>query len=225
MTGQGSDKRVHARWAEFRLRLDTQMEGNTPATWSQFVRGAEVVPSRSSIVCGSHLAHDRWIEFVDQRGKFGLEALVVVVGTLAHDVAHFPIAIGGLAVLTAGLVHDAEAVPAVRLMRISNDQVARCSVGVREFASLDELDHHVGSNRNLIIPMGVPYLCESLGQGVLEGMDIRALGGDVLGFFVGERHVRLCLVVRGSAHLGREGALAGRAGVKGQVTVTTRERR
>jgi len=26
-----------------------------------------------------------------------------------------------------------------------------CCVGVREFSGLDELDHHVGSNRNFII--------------------------------------------------------------------------
>src|SRR5215469_18593818 len=58
-----------------------------------------------------------WIEPCDQFGKFGFEALVVVVGTLAHDVTHHPIAIGGPAVLAAGLVHDAEAVPAVRLIR------------------------------------------------------------------------------------------------------------
>jgi hypothetical protein len=38
---------------------------------------------------------------------------------LAHDVTHHPIAIGGPAVLAAGLVHDAEAVPAVRLIWIS----------------------------------------------------------------------------------------------------------
>ena len=35
--------------------------------------------------------------------------------------------------------------------------------------------------------MGVPHLCESGGQGLLKGMDIRALGGDALGLFVARR--------------------------------------
>jgi len=42
-------------------------------------------PRGAGLSAGSHLAHDRWIEFVDQRGKFGLEALVIVVGTFRRS--------------------------------------------------------------------------------------------------------------------------------------------
>jgi hypothetical protein len=60
----------------------------------------------------------------------------------AHDVAHFPIAVGGLTVLAADLVHDAEAVPTVGHVGMSHYQGARGSLGVVGLAGLDELDHH-----------------------------------------------------------------------------------
>jgi ABC-type Fe3+/spermidine/putrescine transport system ATPase subunit len=44
-------RRIHDRLG-LSIRLGTQREGKPPATWSQFVRGAEIVPLRSSIMCG-----------------------------------------------------------------------------------------------------------------------------------------------------------------------------
>ena len=77
-----------------------------------------------------------------------LVAKLWLVGTLAHDVAHLPITIGGLAVLTGGLVHDAEAAPGEGRMGIAQYQIARCSVGVREFSSLDQLDGRATKQRS-----------------------------------------------------------------------------
>jgi hypothetical protein len=80
------------------VRLDTQMEGKTLATWSQFVRGAEVDPSRRSIICG--------ITFrarpADRVCRSAQQILSRSFGRSHRDVGA-----GGLAVLTAGLVHDA----------------------------------------------------------------------------------------------------------------------
>ena len=86
----------------------------------------------------------RWVEPVDEFGKFGFEALVVVVGTLTHDVAHFAIAVGGVSVLPTVLVHDAETVPAVGFIGISHREIAGGCLGLVELADVDEVDHCMG---------------------------------------------------------------------------------
>ena len=67
---------------------------------------------------------------VDEFDEHVLEAGVVVVGVLPDERDHLPIAVGGLSVLTTGLVHHAEAVVAVvdrpsRLKVIDHDGQTR----------------------------------------------------------------------------------------------------
>src|SRR5262245_41186011 len=145
----------------------------------------------SSTVLIAFLRSVRRVEPVDQFGKFGLEALVVVVRTLAHDVAHLPIAVGGLSILPTVLVHDAETVPAVGLVRISHQEIAGGCLGLIELADLDELDHGVGGIGNLIILI-VPY--QSVGNGLFGVMDVQATS-------CGEFNILLCLVLRQAALL------------------------
>src|SRR5262249_18137229 len=145
-----------------------------------------------------HLWHDRWIEPVDQCGKFGFEALVVVVGTLAHNVAHFPIAICGLTVLAAGFGHDAETVPALRLMRVSHEERASSYSGVFQLARVDELDHPVGGIGNPVILIVVPCPRKTLGKGLFEVVDVQvaSLGAFLgIGPLVGEYDALLCLIL------------------------------
>ena len=95
---------------------------------------------------------------------------------LSHDVALLAVAVGSVPSLAAGLVYDAETVPAVRLIRISHEVAAS---GIREFTGLDEL-HHVGGNGNRIVSMGVPYVREPFGNGLFQVVDVEATGGDTL---------------------------------------------
>jgi hypothetical protein len=106
----------------------------------------------------SILWHDWWIEPVDQCGKFGFEALVLVMGTLAHDVAHFPIAICGLTVLAASFVHHAETSQPSGSREYRMRRFAGSYLGVFQLARVDELDHPVGGIGNLVILIVVPGL-------------------------------------------------------------------
>jgi hypothetical protein len=64
------------------------------------------------------------VEPRDQRGELLLVAGFVVVWVLAHDIGHFSVAVGGLPVLTARLMHHAEAIPAVSHFGISYQEIA-----------------------------------------------------------------------------------------------------
>jgi hypothetical protein len=66
-----------------------------------------------------------------------------------HD--HLPIAVGGLSVLTAGLMHHAEAVVAVVDLGEPRLEVAGSLLGLIELAGADEVGGGVGRNGQFVL--------------------------------------------------------------------------
>jgi hypothetical protein len=95
------------------------------------------------------------------------------LGTLAHDVAHFPIAICGLTVLAASFVHHAETSQPSGSREYRMRRFAGSYHGVFQLARVDELNHPVGGIGNLVILVVVPGPCGPIGKALFEVVDVQ----------------------------------------------------
>ena len=91
------------------------------------------------------------VEPADEFDEHVLEAGVVVVGVLPDERDHLPIAVGGLSVLTTGLMHHAEAVVAVVDFGEPRLEVAGSLLGLIELAGADEAGGGVGRNGQFVL--------------------------------------------------------------------------
>jgi hypothetical protein len=79
---------------------------------------------------GGRSGRGRRFELGDQAGVEGHHAVVVgVIGVLAQEVEHLPVAVGGLPAVAPRLVHHAEPVPAVVHFRVARQQRAGGGLG------------------------------------------------------------------------------------------------
>jgi hypothetical protein len=116
-------------------------------------------PSRSASA-GGRSGRRRWIEFGDQAGVEGHETVVVgVVRVLTQELEHTAVAVGGLAVIAALLLHHAEPVPTVmpRMpphdvhLRVARQQRAGGSLGFVELVGLYEVDDGIGGVAQIFV--------------------------------------------------------------------------
>jgi hypothetical protein len=81
----------------------------------------------------------------------GFEAGFVVVGVVANELDDFSVAVGGLAIVTSGLVDHAEAIPAVVDIGEALEQIAGDLLGFIELVLIDEVDGGVGSGGEFVL--------------------------------------------------------------------------